>query len=122
MGEEPLALFAIPSASSSSGPYTATADWGDGTTSGVNLVNMGGIWEAWGGHAYSSMGMYAVQTLVYNAAGLLVVAAVPKVETAATTKAYGPAVVPGNSKYQFQFGFSSPVNKNGSSGKCVPGS
>ena len=111
MGEEPLALFTLPQGGSS-GPLTATADWGDGTTSGVNLVNIGGdIWEALGGHAYAALGEYAVRTVLSNAAGLLLTAAVPEVDTTTLFREdwYGPPLVQAGSQHQYTVTFSQPI-------------
>ena len=69
MPNSPLALFAVPQGYGSSGPYTATAAWGDGTTSAVTLQNFGGILEATGSHAYASLGLYAANVRLINPAG-----------------------------------------------------
>ncbi len=90
----PLAVFAAPQGYGTSGSYTATASWGDGTTSAVTLNNIGGILEATGSHFYASMGTYAVMVRLVNPAGQLAGAAVAMADVLGQIKStYIDAVV-----------------------------
>ena len=101
-GTTPLAVFT----GSASLAASAVVDWGDGTAPvGAAVQQLGyGLAEVLGSHTYATAGVYAVKTLVYDATGALIGAAVPMVEAAGPAAVTGPAVVPGNSYYTYIFG------------------
>jgi len=79
-----------------------------GTTLAVGAVPGaagGGLVDKPQNQAYTSAGLYAVQTLINNPQGALVAAAVSGVYAYGQTSVTGPAVVPGNSKYTYIFNF-----------------
>ena len=100
-GTTPLAVFT----GSASLAASAVVDWGDGTRPCAAVQQLGyGLAEVLGSHTYATAGVYAVKTLVYDATGALIGAAVPMVEAAGPAAVTGPAVVPGNSYYTYIFG------------------
>ena len=105
----PLAMFT----GSASLAASAVVDWGDGTTaSGAAVQQIGyGMAEVLGSHTYASAGVYAVKTLVYDAAGVLLGAMVSQVAVDGPKSVDGPAVVPGNSQYSYFFNVT-PMDAN----------
>ena len=97
----PLAVFT----GSASLAASAVVDWGDGTAPvGAAVQQLGyGLAEVLGSHTYATAGVYAVKTLVYDATGALIGAAVSMVEADGPKSVDGPAFVPGNSQYTYAF-------------------
>jgi hypothetical protein len=101
-----VGVFTDPNTNDLSTQYTATIDWGDGTTTTTGTVSgSAGLFEVRGGHTYASPGVYQViARLLWGAANTAVAtSSVMALEPATpdTGKIVGPAVVPGNSIYQY---------------------
>ncbi len=101
---DPLAVLAGPLAGGGETPSYAVVNWDDGSTpSTVSLQENGSLYEVPADHTYQSAGVFAVQTLFYDAAGALVEATVSSVNMlAADVQVIGPADVPGNSEYTYK--------------------
>ena len=63
-----LATFTDPDAQSASS-YTATVDWGDGTTNSGQVSGGGGSYTVTGAHTYAAGGVYPVTVQVADSAG-----------------------------------------------------
>ncbi len=100
---DPLAVLAGPLAGGGETPSYAVVSWGDDTTSTVGLQENGSLYEVPADHTYQSAGVFAVQTLFYDAAGLLAGAVVSQVAVGGKAYVNGPSVVPGNSDYLYVF-------------------
>ena len=71
----PLAVFTDPAAGTVSQVSTAKVYWGDDSSSSVAVSHVGDLAEVLASHVYQTAGMFGVETLVYNAANVLVGAA-----------------------------------------------
>ncbi len=69
-GAQVVAQFADPGTDGTAGDYTATIDWGDGSTStgSVSLVS-GTTFQVAGGHTYSEEGSFPVQVTITDSGG-----------------------------------------------------
>ena len=66
-----VATFFDPNFSDVAGDFTATIDWGDGTTSssGTIVAIGGGAFQVLGGHTYAANGSYTMQVQLQSAVG-----------------------------------------------------
>ncbi len=62
----PVATFSDPSGNDPVGNYTATIDWGDGTTSAGTVSLNGGSFVVTGTHTYANPGNYTATTSIAN--------------------------------------------------------
>src|SRR6476661_5420675 len=66
-GTTPLASFTAFDASLPASAFTATVDWGDGTSSLGTVVGASGAFTVQGGHTYGDEGSYALHVTVTTA-------------------------------------------------------
>jgi hypothetical protein len=56
-----IGTFEVPDATATTGEFTATIQWGDGTTSTATVINTNGLFEVFGNHVYAFANSYLVQ-------------------------------------------------------------
>jgi hypothetical protein len=63
-GTQPVATFTDPGGAEALGDYSATIDWGDGTTSAGPISRSGTTFTVSGGHTYAEEGNYPITTTI----------------------------------------------------------
>jgi hypothetical protein len=65
-----LATFSDTALGDGASSFSATIDWGDGTTSAGTVVGSNGSFAVTGGHTYADEGSYTLGVAIKQASGL----------------------------------------------------
>lgn len=64
VGSQTVATFEVPNNTDDASEFSATIDWGDGTTSAATVAGSNGLFQVVGDHTYASLGDHSIQVTV----------------------------------------------------------